>query len=237
MEEPRYMISDAARKVNVEAHVLRYWEEELELDIPRNEMGHRYYTDEYIHIFRQVRQLKESGYQLKAIKMLLPRIKDMNDDELRLLSILSEEMNRQALETDTEKKDAYAPILQNESAEPTVPADNIVPMPTLSTASAPTAPVENPKLIQFQTIMTEILSNALQKNHDWFFDELEHRISDRMLKEINYNMRQLEEMQEDHFRRIDAALSAHREAAAARVEPKRRLGRKMRKKQETETEL
>ena len=33
MEETRYMISDAAKKVEVEAHVLRYWEEELELPI------------------------------------------------------------------------------------------------------------------------------------------------------------------------------------------------------------
>ena len=31
MESKRYMISDAARMVDVEAHVLRYWEEELEL--------------------------------------------------------------------------------------------------------------------------------------------------------------------------------------------------------------
>ena len=38
MDEVHYLISDASRKVDVEAHVLRYWEEELELDIPRNEM-------------------------------------------------------------------------------------------------------------------------------------------------------------------------------------------------------
>ena len=41
MEKLRYMISDAARLVEVESHVLRYWEEELELPIARNEMGHR----------------------------------------------------------------------------------------------------------------------------------------------------------------------------------------------------
>ena len=39
MSETRYMISDASRLVDVEAHVLRYWEEELELPIGRNEMG------------------------------------------------------------------------------------------------------------------------------------------------------------------------------------------------------
>lgn len=39
MQEVRYMISDTARKVDVEAHVLRIWEEELEIPIARNEMG------------------------------------------------------------------------------------------------------------------------------------------------------------------------------------------------------
>ena len=38
-----YLIKEAAKLVEVEAHVLRYWEEELGLKIKRNEMGHRYY--------------------------------------------------------------------------------------------------------------------------------------------------------------------------------------------------
>ena len=52
MEETRYLISDAAAKVAVEAHVLRYWEEELELAISRTELGHRYYTEEDIRTSR-----------------------------------------------------------------------------------------------------------------------------------------------------------------------------------------
>lgn len=36
MEKVRYMISDAAALAGVETHVLRYWEEELDLTIPRN---------------------------------------------------------------------------------------------------------------------------------------------------------------------------------------------------------
>ena len=40
-EGKRYMISDAAKLIDVETHVLRYWEEELDIQIPRNEMGHR----------------------------------------------------------------------------------------------------------------------------------------------------------------------------------------------------
>ena len=71
MEEVRYMISDAANLLHMESHVLRYWEEELDLKIPRNEMGHRYYTKENLQQFEQIRSLKEQGYQLKAIKMLI----------------------------------------------------------------------------------------------------------------------------------------------------------------------
>ena len=39
MKENKYTISEAARLLSVENHVLRYWEEELELKIPRNELG------------------------------------------------------------------------------------------------------------------------------------------------------------------------------------------------------
>ena len=74
MDEVHYLISDASKKVDVEAHVLRHWEEELELDIPRNEMGHRYYTDLHIRLFKQVKNLKEKGYQLKAIKHALNQV-------------------------------------------------------------------------------------------------------------------------------------------------------------------
>lgn len=65
------LISDAAKKVQVESHVLRYWEEELKLPIKRNEMGHRYYTNMDIDRFKQIKTMKERGLQLKAIKMIL----------------------------------------------------------------------------------------------------------------------------------------------------------------------
>lgn len=71
MEEERYLISDAAKIVEVEAHVLRYWEEELELPIGRTELGHRYYTRENIETFQKVKELKEKGLQLKAIRTIL----------------------------------------------------------------------------------------------------------------------------------------------------------------------
>ena len=71
MEQTRYLISDAAKQVEVESHVLRYWEEELEIPIKRNELGHRYYTQEDVDRFREIKTLKEQGLQLKAIRMIL----------------------------------------------------------------------------------------------------------------------------------------------------------------------
>ena len=62
VEKVRYMISDAAALAGVETHVLRYWEEELDLTIPRNEMGHRYYTRENIQEFQKIKELKEKGF-------------------------------------------------------------------------------------------------------------------------------------------------------------------------------
>lgn len=69
--EKIYLISDAAKQVKVESHVLRYWEEELKLPIKRNELGHRFYTEEDIDRFKEIRDLKEKGLQLKAIRTLL----------------------------------------------------------------------------------------------------------------------------------------------------------------------
>ena len=71
MKLTHYLISEASKKLQVEAHVLRYWEEELKLEIPRNELGHRYYTEKQIALFQRIKELKELGYQLKAIKTSL----------------------------------------------------------------------------------------------------------------------------------------------------------------------
>lgn len=52
-------IKEAAKKLHVEAHVLRYWEDELKLDIKRNAQGHRYYDDRDIRLFESVKAMKE----------------------------------------------------------------------------------------------------------------------------------------------------------------------------------
>ena len=75
MGEVRFMISEAAKQVDVETHVLRYWEEELGLTIGRTEMGHRYYTNDDIQLFRCIKKLKDEGMLLRDLKPLIPELK------------------------------------------------------------------------------------------------------------------------------------------------------------------
>lgn len=68
MEQIHNTISEAAKKLHVGPHVLRFWEEELHLNIPRNEMGHRIYSSKEMKLLEQIIQLKKDGYSLKEIE-------------------------------------------------------------------------------------------------------------------------------------------------------------------------
>ena len=64
MREQTHLISEVSRVVGVEPHVLRYWEEELGLDIQRNTQGKRCYTEEDMALFCRIKHWKEKGMQL-----------------------------------------------------------------------------------------------------------------------------------------------------------------------------
>lgn len=82
MEETNYSVSQAVKLLEVQSHVLRYWEEELGLPIQRNGMGHRYYTRWDIQAFLSIKELKKRGYSLREIGELTPFFyKDTNVDK------------------------------------------------------------------------------------------------------------------------------------------------------------
>lgn len=72
--EKLYSVREAVEMTGVKSHVLRYWEEEMDLRIARNELGHRYYTANDIQLFLNVKELKARGLQLRAIRDLIPQI-------------------------------------------------------------------------------------------------------------------------------------------------------------------
>lgn len=82
--ESRYSVRQAADITGVKPYVLRYWEDELMLEIQRNEMGHRYYTEDDIQLFLNIKELKKRGLQLRAVKELLPEIRQELHGEKRI---------------------------------------------------------------------------------------------------------------------------------------------------------
>ena len=72
MSESGYLVSQASKLLEVQSHVLRYWEEELLLPIGRNELGHRYYTRYDIQVILCIKELKKKGFPLKEIKKVIP---------------------------------------------------------------------------------------------------------------------------------------------------------------------
>ena len=123
--EQYYLISDAAKEVNVETHVLRYWEEELALPIKRNDLGHRYYTEEDVECFRQIKSMKERGLQLKAIKVIL---KDgtltMLDEGKQEMSIVEEKQSYELVKESSEDKTKRMQYLLQEMLKDAVRANN-----------------------------------------------------------------------------------------------------------------
>ena len=190
MEKVRYMISDAADMVHVETHVLRYWEEELELSIPRNEMGHRYYTRENIKEFQRIKDLKDQGYQLKAIRMILHNgklepVKDGSSDEWYVNTM------------DEEEK--VLPMSKEVPAQRTVVKTKMVMQET-----AALTPEE--RMCQFRELMSDIVGQAIAQNNDALSESIGKDVQERVLKEMNYLMREQDNAQEERYKKLDAAI-------------------------------
>lgn len=163
MEKVRYMISDAATLTGVESHVLRYWEDELELDIPRNELGHRYYTGENIAQFQKIKELKEQGYQLKAIKLMLH-----NAD--------------------------------------TMPEQIVAAPKGFFHRSGQTCLGPEDKMQQFRELMNDIVGHAIARNNEELSQIIGTEVQERVLKEMDYLMREQEVASEERFHKLDAAI-------------------------------
>ena len=205
MEKVRYMISDAANIVHVESHVLRYWEDELELNIPRNEMGHRYYTKENIAEFQRIKELKEQGYQLKAIRMIVH-----NGPIEGLTAEAPIPVGRAPLSAGAAA--AIPQPVQPVAAQPAAVAQPVQPaapqqLPVKNTTESPQSILNNTdKMAQFTELMTEIVGKALAANNEELGQSISEEVGKQVIKEMNYLMREREEAEEDRFRRLDAAI-------------------------------
>ncbi|MCM1191675.1 MAG: helix-turn-helix domain-containing protein [Butyrivibrio sp.] len=189
-------ISDAAKEVKVESHVLRYWEEELHLPIKRNELGHRYYTKEDVERFKTIKGMKERGLQLKAIKMIL------KDGKLDLLSGQPESLEKDGVKPAEQLPGAVpgtVPPAQDDFAGDTLDATVITASGDAadtdivqSGSGVLTAESKEEKSKRLQWLLQQLIRETLQENNA----ELCREIRESVVKELDYQFRMQEERDE-----------------------------------------
>ncbi len=173
------LISDAAKEVNVENHVLRYWEEELRLPIKRNELGHRYYTQEDVERFKQIKSMKERGLQLKAIKMIL---KNGKLDVISQSEKAAKELKEEVPNDDREEQAtgmAISVVAHGEVKSEMVQEN------------------QEDKSRRLQWLLQQLMREALQENNR----QLCREIKESVVKELDYQFRMQEEREEERDRR------------------------------------
>ena len=146
-------------------------------------MGHRYYTQENIKEFQYIKELKEKGYQLKAIKMIVHN----GDMEQRLPELTGNE---------ADKPDG----VKNHQVYFKNPE-------TLALAEAKQSILDNTdRMAQFTELMTDIVGKAIAANNENLSRTISEDVGEQVLKEMNYLMREREELEEERFRQLDEAI-------------------------------
>lgn len=213
-----YLISDASKKVKVESHVLRYWEDELKLPVKRNELGHRYYTEEDIMEFQEIKKLKEQGLQLKAIRMILKNGKLTRLPDVGGLS--AEDLQRMEQGTFCEQQREGGISAPSETAERTAAAaqENFSSgrgeklAPAMRRENLPEREAEA-KMKRLEYLMKKLIAEAVEESNEKFYEEL----SETLTKELDYQFRMQEEreeqrenrklqLEEEHYKQLDALL-------------------------------
>ena len=181
MGEVRFMISEAAKKVQVESHVLRYWEEELHIPIGRTEMGHRYYTQDDIQLFCCIKKLKNEGVLLRDLKPLIPELKS----------------TRQIMRH-TENKD--------KNAIAKTPAPDLASECKPATTAAPVEVITKTQLEHVRSLIGEVLSEVVTENNKALEKEISTQVTADVIREMDFLFQAKERQEEEHFRKLDSLI-------------------------------
>ncbi|HJB47687.1 MAG TPA: helix-turn-helix domain-containing protein [Candidatus Mediterraneibacter surreyensis] len=203
MGEVRFMISEAAKQVDVETHVLRYWEEELGLTIGRTEMGHRYYTNDDIQLFRCIKKLKDEGMLLRDLKPLIPELK-----ATRLKLKTSKETEHLSVSAQNSKTNTAA----SASSEDTIPDASSASLSPVTSALSDHTP-EQPevvipleKLDQIRALFGDVFREVLSENNDELKKDISSTVTTDVMHEIDFLLQAKDRQQEEHFRKLDALI-------------------------------
>ena len=233
MSDTHFLISEASRKVRVEAHVLRYWEEELDLPIERNKQGHRLYTEEDLQRFLYIKELKKEGLQLRAIRAKVHKAEDLAKkvqdeqqykEEEKETEESQEEEEQNTLEgrnkTGEERNTLEGRNKTEEEPEKDRQTERIrrTDEPIKRNAlqevrreyrkevysSEPDEREE--KAAKLCLMLQQLVGQAVRNENREMISELKKSVAETVSKEMNYQFRMQEQRDEEHYQRIDELL-------------------------------
>ena len=200
MGEVRFIITEAAKQVDVESHVLRYWEEELGLTIGRTEMGHRFYTKDDIRLFCCIKKLKDEGMLLRDLKPLIPELKETR---LKLMPPESAAGQGPAVQASpVQPSSGQAAAAQTASVS--LPKTAKVP-PAVSPESVEVViPID--KVEQMRALVGEVFREALAENNGILKNDISSTVTTDVIHEMDFLLQAKERQQEEHFRKLDTLI-------------------------------
>ena len=218
MNDTVYYISEASKKVEVEPHVLRYWEDELKLPIERNEMGHRCYKEKDIETLRRIKQLKEQGLQLRAIRVVLQGggqglYGTVHPEERKEMeaAVKEKELIEEKVEDMVMKKAKKYMVTMSKGKETVLEMPEEAP--ELKEYEEPIDEEKEKKAKRLQYLLQHMVTDAVKSANQ----EMCTEIKESILKELDYQFRQQEErdeerrrLDEEHYRKIDEMISQRR---------------------------
>lgn len=73
MAKENRSITQASELLNIKDVTLRKWEKDFKINIPKNELGHRYYTQKELDLLKQIKDFKDNGYTISQIQTILTK--------------------------------------------------------------------------------------------------------------------------------------------------------------------
>jgi len=93
-----YSISEAAEITGYAPHVLRYYEKEFNMDIPRKNSNHRYYTYKEIELLQYIKDLKDKGFNNKQINLIINSPEElMSNESNNSLNVLNDNIDTSSI--------------------------------------------------------------------------------------------------------------------------------------------
>lgn len=197
-----FTIKEASKRLGLETHVLRYWEEELGLTIKRNDMGYRYYDSRNIEMFEEIQKLKEQGFSLKDIRSAIESYQNVRNvhDEKQVLN--TEQMCEKGCDDkifkqgDVDKEPVIGDYAQKDLSPQVVEF----------------------KTAQLQSIMNKVVANAFRENKEVIVNAVKGDVMKEVIHQFDLIMRENDEKEDERFRKLDENLrriqQANEEVAA-----------------------